>query len=173
MFYVTVGFGLARRYLNTTLPVTLKNLNLILDISSFLYVNHVNFFFVLNFLCEFFFFYQLRKIKLTLSFISISFLRKERSKPHAEVRRLSLGILKVRHCKWKCYACHIYDLDINIKTLHEPNTKLRAHSQIPVLGLTGRALGWPGALKLPSAAVQQTYKYYRPERQCMTCVIYL
>ena len=30
---------------------------------------------------------------------------------------------------------------------------LRARSQIPVFGLTGRAPGWPSALKLPSAAV--------------------
>ena len=28
-----------------------------------------------------------------------------------------------------------------------------ARSQIPVLTLTERALGWPGALKLPAAAV--------------------
>ena len=32
-------------------------------------------------------------------------------------------------------------------------TFFRAHSQIPVVGLTGRAPGWPGALKLPSATV--------------------
>ena len=43
---------------------------------------------------------------------------------------------------------------------------LRARSQIPVFGVTGRAPGWPGALKLP--AVKQTYKYYTPERQCVT-----
>ena len=30
---------------------------------------------------------------------------------------------------------------------------LRARSQIPVVGLTGRAPGWPGALKLPGATV--------------------
>ena len=30
---------------------------------------------------------------------------------------------------------------------------LRARSQIPVVGVTGRAPGWPGALKLPGAAV--------------------
>ena len=47
---------------------------------------------------------------------------------------------------------------------------LRASSQIPVVGVTGRAPGWPGALKLPGAAVKQTYKYYRPEKQCVTCV---
>ena len=28
-----------------------------------------------------------------------------------------------------------------------------ARSQIPVVGVTGRAPGWPGALKLPGAAV--------------------
>ena len=42
-----------------------------------------------------------------------------------------------------------------------------------MVGLTGRAPAWPGALKLPGAAVQQTYKYHTPERQCVTCVIYL
>ena len=47
---------------------------------------------------------------------------------------------------------------------------LGASSQIPVVGVTGRAPGWPGALKLPGAAVKQTYKYYRPEKQCVTCV---
>ena len=35
-----------------------------------------------------------------------------------------------------------------------------------------RALGWPGALKLPGAAVYQMYKYYTPERQCVTFVPY-
>ena len=41
---------------------------------------------------------------------------------------------------------------------------LRAHNQIPVFGLTGSARGWPGALKLPGTAIQQT------EKQCVTCV---
>ena len=30
---------------------------------------------------------------------------------------------------------------------------VRARSQIPVFGLTGRAPGWPGAWKLPGASV--------------------
>ena len=48
---------------------------------------------------------------------------------------------------------------------------LRARSQIPVFGLTGRTPDWPGTLKLLGAAVKQTYKYYTPERQCVTCVL--
>ena len=34
-----------------------------------------------------------------------------------------------------------------------PVEDLRARSQIPVVGVTGRAPGWPSALKLPGAAV--------------------
>ena len=44
-----------------------------------------------------------------------------------------------------------------IQELKEPVTlyprNLRTRSQIPVVGVTGRAPGWPGALKLPGAAV--------------------
>ena len=41
---------------------------------------------------------------------------------------------------------------------------IRARSQIPVLGLTGRALGLPGSLKLPGAsAVYQSYKQWRSQ----------
>ena len=47
---------------------------------------------------------------------------------------------------------------------------LRARSQILVVGLTGHALAWPSALKLPGAVVKQTYKYRTPERQCVMCV---
>ena len=39
--------------------------------------------------------------------------------------------------------------------------------------LTGRDPGWPGDLKLPGAAVWQTYKYYTPGKQCLTYVTYL
>ena len=38
--------------------------------------------------------------------------------------------------------------DSNSYTYH-----IRARSQIPVVGLTGSAPGWPSALKLPGAAV--------------------
>ena len=38
---------------------------------------------------------------------------------------------------------------------HIDGKNLRARSQIPMamVGVTGRAPGWPGALKLPGAAV--------------------
>ena len=52
----------------------------------------------------------------------------------------------------------------------EANVNFTARSQIPVVGVTGCAPGWPGALKLPGATVKQTYKYYTPEKQCVMCV---
>ena len=39
------------------------------------------------------------------------------------------------------------------KSCHKYPKHVRARNQIPVVGVTGRALGWPGALKLPGAAV--------------------
>ena len=40
-------------------------------------------------------------------------------------------------------------LDLDFTTATQ---SIRARSQIPVLGLTGRALGLPGSLKLPVAS---------------------
>ena len=51
-----------------------------------------------------------------------------------------------------------------------PQVLFRVRSQIPVVGVTGRAPDWPGALKLPGTAIMQTYNYYTPERHCVTCV---
>ena len=44
-------------------------------------------------------------------------------------------------------------LRVNIDENLKWNYHIRASSQIPVVGLTGRATGWRGALKLPGAAV--------------------
>ena len=43
---------------------------------------------------------------------------------------------------------HLFDKYIGIKM-----AILKAHSQIPVVGVTERAPGWPGDSKLPGAAV--------------------
>ena len=70
----------------------------------------------------------------------------------------------------------LVSISLNNKTLYLKKGKLqessktlqyritdhvRACSPIPVLSLTVPAPGWSSALKLPSTAVKQTYKYYK------------
>ena len=59
--------------------------------------------------------------------------------PKCQITNMSLNVAT----EYRCMSNKIYVL----------SNRFRARSQIPVVGVTGSAPGWPGALKLPGAAV--------------------
>ena len=69
---------------------------------------------------------------------------------------MSLQIYVAREtCRWRFMSLEkrvVRDLHNTLDLDFTTATQIRARSQIPVLDLTGRALGLPGSLKLPGAS---------------------